>query len=206
MKMLVETFEVNEIVPEGSSPEECDSETRELVKKLGLEGQERFVGLSDNGDNEDPGPVVPYARMSDEEVRVYSTLFSNRCKVHEYKSGLIPLRVLQVLAYVRESSLFEEIEVWSHPDKAFEDPLLVGVFTPCSYSAMSQENFLLARWGTALASYEKLRDRAVLARGIEWKAGVRKAIAEAKAALEAGVPDDSKVLSLSCYPSYNGGY
>ena len=142
--MQIETFEVTEIGSDGTL--DCGAESVALIERLELEGQKRLIA-------NDGQQVVPYRRMTAEELFVYRMLLPQRIEVAKYESGPIPLRVLQVLAHARELGLFGRIEVWFPEEPREPDPLLAGIVG-------RNEAWLLARWGAELAPFAELLVRA----------------------------------------------
>lgn len=149
--MNIETYEVEEIKSSEASVMAADAEAMELVNKLGLDGQKKLA-------NPETCTRNPYRKMTAVEFAVFSILFPNHTRIERYDDGIIPLRVLQIAAHCRESELFSGLIVW-HPPTGQKDPLLVGQKTNSEHSWMT-DNFMLARWGDALESFEALRARA----------------------------------------------
>lgn len=147
--MNVETFEVEEIQGELGNMA-ADSEAAEIISKLGLNGQAGYL-------NQESCTRFPYRLMTPAEHTVYSLVFPVREKLEAYSAGIIPLRVLQVAAWVRENpaqDMKAGIYVW-HTGVAKEDPVLVG--HTANYGG---QFYLLARWGDALPSWEELTAKA----------------------------------------------
>lgn len=169
--MLVETYENNEVTDKGL---EIESEAMALIEKLGLEGQKTLVKGTDEN-----SARVPYTQMSAEENMVYRTLYPDTMRVEAYDRGPIPIRVLQVISYCREQSLFDNLVIWC-PKQRDPDPLLIGYNGP----VYSPRNFcLLARWGDALDSFDKLRERAVKILTEQFVARARQAISVCETAI-----------------------
>ena len=154
--MLVETYEVEESKDEMALLA-ADSEAMELINKLGLDGQK---SLSDA----DTDTRFPYRKMTREEGLVYGLLCPVKTPIEKYRDGLIPLRVLQVAAYAKETDFLDSITVW-HPENAdIKDPVLVGskkVKTGPGEYQYNTELYLLARWGAELPSFDEMRKLAV---------------------------------------------
>lgn len=164
--MQVETYEIEEIKGE-MGVMAADSESLELIQKLGLTGQMNFA-------NGETVTRFPYPKMSPLQHKVFSLLFPEHDEISKYDGGIIPLRVLQVAAYVKENppAKFNKICVW-HTGVAKEDPILVG------HSAeWGGEFYLLARWGDALDSFEKLCEKAKKVWRIRAEALCKKEISE----------------------------
>lgn len=147
--MKVETYEVEQENTEIAQLA-ADGESAMLIEKLGLNGQKTLM-------NTDTGTMLPYRLITKEENAVFSTLFPIKTRIEEYKSGPIPVRVLQVAAFVKElgRSDMKILEVW-HPEDAKDDPVLVA-----REESWRGTIYLLARWGQALLSFDELREKAV---------------------------------------------
>src|ERR1700748_3525696 len=104
MKMLVETFEVEESTDEMALMA-ADSDGIDLIEKLGLSGQKRFV---------DSENVVrfPYRKMTKDEALVYGMLCPKQSQVENYSDGIMPLRILQIVAHARELNFLDGMTVW----------------------------------------------------------------------------------------------
>lgn len=159
--MQVETYEVTE-QDENGQPMECSEEALALIEQLGLEGQRHYLQPKEDGEVE----RIPYRKMTEEEAFVYETLFPQQTKIENYRDEPIPLRVLQVASHVRECEFFDTLKVW-HPKNGdfIEDPLLVGereiqVRHSETWTQTVVERYILARWGTCLEPFEKLRQMA----------------------------------------------
>lgn len=149
--MLVETYEVTETFHDGP---ECDAEAIKLIEHLGLEGQKELVKIVDNKEAR-----CPYRLMTAQEVFVYGTLCPQRTNITKYKSGPIPLRVLQVAAHAQE--LFSHILVLHPKDPKEPDPVLVGVENDYQWYNLGQlKPSILARWGDILEPFDVLANRA----------------------------------------------
>ncbi len=141
--MLVETYEVSEVDSEGVV--ECEAEAVELIEKLGLEGQKSL--FSKNAEK----PIrSPYRKMTKEEVNIYKAIFPEETELKKFSDEPIPVRVLQVAAHATQ--IYDNVYVWHSKNGDIPDPVLVG--KNGSYS--STEFYILARWGTALASFAEL--------------------------------------------------
>lgn len=144
--MLVETYEVTELMADGSL--ECEEEAKELIEQLGLSGQMKLA-------NKETGTRSPYRKMTKDESFVYSRLLPVYTKISDYSDGPIPLRVLQVAAHAKDE--FDELYVW-HPSNAdVKDPLLVGIKNVSTYE---HHHYILARWGDVLDAFDKIAVKA----------------------------------------------
>jgi hypothetical protein len=183
--VLVETFELEELTTDGREAPEVEAVALQLSEELGLEGQRRLITKVDE---EDPGTRNPYPQMTAEEQRVYETICAVKTELTEYDAGIIPVRVLQVVAHA--VPLFPEgLQVW-HPGVVIPDPLLVGIRVPVKERTWEKKFHLLARWGAELAPFEELRERAGDLLRRRWTATAEKKLRECEgfmAALDANV-------------------
>lgn len=139
--MEIETYEVEENVDKAMAPA-IEAEALAQIEKLGLKGQQKLVVKNPAGADE----RIPYPEMSRHEKAVYETLFPEKTKVEDYDSGIIPVRVLQVIGHA--TGLFDRVEVWHKPMRD-PDPILVA--------KLGEKYHLLARWGgEALKSFPVL--------------------------------------------------
>lgn len=154
--MQVETFECYETAAE---PIEATEEAVALIEQLGLHGQLELVRpKSDEGVH---ATRCPYREMTAEEIFVYGVLCPDQAKLHQYKAGPIPLRVLQVAAHAQSLGMFSHLEVWDRASVTVKDPVLVGCIMDRTYSWMVGKRFILARWGEVLETFSVLRTRAL---------------------------------------------
>lgn len=157
--MQVETYEVISLDEQNGSiiNEEVSEEALALIESLGLEGQKALVHKTAIADDEMTEQRMPYREMTLEEQRVFGTLFPQRTAIDRYAAGPIPLRALQVAAHANSCGV-ERIEVW-HSRIPAADPVLVG-YTKHPTRSWGSRTMLLARWGTALDSFDTLRQQA----------------------------------------------
>lgn len=147
--MQIETYEIEEVKGEMGNLA-ADSEACELIKTLGLEGQQSLVdGKTDTR--------FPYPEMSKKEHFVYGNTLPIRTDVSKYNAGIIPLRVLQIIAYAKTVPMITGLEIW-HPESAKEDPLLVGKAK--HENGYSTIFYVLARWGDTLLPFASLEVKA----------------------------------------------
>lgn len=152
--MQIETFEIEEMTSSGAAPEEIEAEATALVEKCGLKGQLTLLVKSEAAPE---GVRIPYPEMTQAERRVYETHFPKQTKVEDYKAGIIPLRVLQVISHCQETEMFEAgLWIW-HPGTLLPDPILVGR----KGKDYSWTHYLLARWGAALKPFAELAEEAL---------------------------------------------
>lgn len=170
--MQVETYEVTEMTTEGRDSFEIEAEAQALIEEMGLDGQKSLLRQTDP----DVGTKerIPYRLMTNEERGVYKALYPETATMDQYAAGPIPLRVLQVGAHAVK--LFDKVEVW-FPSTSDPDPLLVG--------CVEAGDYLLARWGDALAPFEDLKDRAIKAVSDDWVANAQQVIEDCRAFIAA---------------------
>lgn len=143
--MVVETFIDEEIAVVNQEEKEL---MLEMAQNLGLSKQ---VELMSNDNH-----VNCYRNITAEELFVYGTNFPNTVKIEEY-SGVIPLRVMQVVAHYKE--LFPGYTVnLMCPEPGFKDPVVVG---SKYYWQIDGESHLLCRFGEALEEFHVLKERAI---------------------------------------------
>lgn len=147
--MLVETYEVEKIDQNEMQALAADGEAALLIEQLGLDGQKSLM-------SPETKELIPYRVMTKEEHIVFSALFTQRCKVEDYKAGPIPLRVLQVAAHARSLTFpgFGYLEVW-YPKQGLDDPFLVA-----RQSSYQDPVYMLARWGDSLLAFAELQAKA----------------------------------------------
>jgi len=148
--MKVETYEVEEIKGEFGVMA-ADSESLDIIEKLGLEGQKRLS-------NPDTATRQPYRTITQLESNVFAVLFPARTEISKYDMEPIPLRVLQVAAYAKDANLFKRLEIWHPESPRDKDPLLIGVGRG-EYD-WQDRFFLLARWGDALLTFDEMAEKA----------------------------------------------
>ena len=142
----VETYEVEEVNSDLEAEE--DGEYLAMVDRLKLDGQKKLI-------NPDTKEVSPYRKMTDEEFKIFKILFPTSVTVEQYSSHKIPVRVLQVYQHARSLNLYTDIFVWDESTVEITDPVLVGRRKASEYSYSYD---ILARWGSALAPIEKLKE------------------------------------------------
>lgn len=130
----------------------------QLVKELGLSGQQRYMETLEKAKN------VPYKLLSHEEARIWreylpcayvedAALASdlNRRgamnRLTNYDFDLIPLSVLETWQHCRQMGYFSCYEIWTVEDRS--DPVLVG--------RLESLTFLIARWGESLKPFEEIK-------------------------------------------------
>lgn len=145
--MNVETYEIEEINNSEASLMAADSEAIEICQKLGLVGQLKLA---------DPETATrfQYPKITAVQKLVFGSLFPQVTRLERFESGIVPLRVLQVAAWCKDQPLIHHIDVW-HTKDVKKDPILIGVT-----KEYGGDEYLLARWGDALESFEALQKAA----------------------------------------------
>lgn len=189
--MKVETYEVEQETSEIAQLA-ADGEAAMLIEKLGLNGQLSLM-------NKETGTMLPYRLITAEEKVVFEALFPRKCLISEYKDGPIPVRVLQVAAFVKD--LYREdmacLQVW-YPPEGKDDPVLVA-----RKSDWQSPIYLLARWGAALIPFDELREKAIATLAASARVKLNKAQQEVNTAL-LHIEDNVRngVLSGEAYAPY----
>jgi len=190
--MEIETFEIEDASSEASQMAN-DATALELIEQLGLEGQKK---LSDK----DTLTRVAYQEMTAEEFFVYKALFTQVSDAKNYSAGIIPVRVLQVLAHAMQSQMFLKLEIWYPATARVDDPVLAGFIGPNSYTG---QWYKLARWGKALLPFDKLMTEALEVRRIYRKDKLTKLMEEIKMGLT--INETTKQFSTLREDPYVGG-
>lgn len=182
--MQVETYEEQEVAE--MTEEKCEA-VQELIEKLGLEGQEEFYKKDTST------APFPYRRMTLQEKFVYSVLFPSVTEIGKFRSGAIPLRVLQVAAHAKELYAGEcKLLVW-HSADVRKDPVLVLSATDPTEKWRKAE-YVLARWGDALEEFSVLAERAKK----EWANRSRADLSKIKTRVDAAL-ENMDALAEICY-------
>lgn len=136
--MEIETYEATETTAEGQV--EHTPEDMALIAELGLSGQQLITS--------DEGEINPYPKITHEQKLVCATLFDQRTKVADYSAGMIPVRILQVIAHAKDVFGIQNIYVYHKPTVEIRDPILVA--------GDHGNEYILARWGDALEPWADL--------------------------------------------------
>jgi len=169
--MEVETYLIEENQVLISDPNEL-KKYQGMVENLGLEGQKELME-----GNKSP---IPFRPMSKEELAIYKICLPEKREVKRFRTEVIPIRVLSILALCDKEEYFKEIEVWSDTE---DDPILVGK------KGYSDPFYLLARWGKTLIPLSELRKKAIEIYGVELKGKIKTKIDKLQSCLE---PDTLK--------------
>lgn len=162
--MQTEIYECEAIgisIPESYKTIESCDRWDQLIKTLGLSGQQRYMETLEKAKN------VPYKLLSQEEARTWRNYlpsayvedavlagasdrrfrFSVMNRLSEYDFDLIPIAVLEAWQDCRQMGYFSSYEVWTAEDQP--DPLLVG--------RLGSLIFLIARWGESLKPFDEIK-------------------------------------------------
>lgn len=172
--MEIETFEIEEKV--GGTTPELEAEAIGMIEKLGLKGQQKLVTPTPDGERE----RIQYPVMTQLEVAVYEAIFPEKTLVEDYEAGIIPVRIMQVIAHAREQ--FDKVYIW-HKKVSDPDPILVALKKDTKESWIIR-CFLLARWGDALMQFGELEKEARVLLEREYRAKFEKSISVAKIKLD----------------------
>lgn len=191
--MIVETLEIKGAENNGDN-EHVEAESIDLIRSLGLEGQDAFVG-SDQETGTDV--VMPYRKATQQQREIIKLLFPEKTSVERYSEEPIPLEVLKVIALVRQSYSSEMPQLYiCHVRGVDKDPILIG-----ATGEYVSEYYLLAQWGDALDSWEDLLVKAEAV----WKKMFLGKLAMIEAEVEAARSMAEKgAVSLSSTPSLHG--
>jgi len=159
--MKIETYEIEEINSSEASTMAADGAAIELIEKLGLAGQQTLL-------NPETGTRFQYPRLTKLQTLIFKTCFPAATKIDQFKHELIPLRVLQVAAFCRDFPQTAYLEIW-HSEIPKQDPILVG-----RKERWNNEEYLLARWGDSLPTFDELIVKARPILEAKYKANVNK--------------------------------
>jgi hypothetical protein len=147
---------------------------KEKVEELGLEGQMSLI----DGDD-DSSTTIPFPVMTREEAWTYKELLPSKSNVEQFRHGVIPLRVLSVIALAKQQNYFSKIEIWY--SAADPDPVAVGYANDAFY--------MIGRWGPELESFMILKQKAVEKLRTRYLAMLNKA--QALIDVHKNAPDDA---------------
>ena len=158
-----------------------DSEHKDLIESLGLNGQKRLrEAASDN--------IIPFPIMTKEEYLVYTLCFPEKSSPDNFLTETIPTRVLRLLKFVKDQNLFSDLVICSTESATVVDPVLIGIINikhPTHNFTDRTNYYLLARWGNSLLPFTKLLKQARTNGIIKRRAAINKikgliALAEAQ--------------------------
>lgn len=156
MEMQVETYDCLE--HQEMSLATIDDDSKHLIEVLALEGQKSLISPEKKA-------VRPYNLLTKEQQFICAILFPTVTPISDYDVGPIPYRVLKEAANAKEH--FGHLYILHEAPMQIHDPILVGTKESIygSLGAASkyelQKISLIARWGTALESWENLYEQAV---------------------------------------------
>lgn len=149
--MQVEIYDERELDSESLTTEPTE-EQLELINELGLKNQ-----ISDSG-----APLI-YPKVTENQSIIIKTLFSQCTELKNYDAGRIPLRVLKEIKYYKSEYPEHTLVIYHEPDLKIKDPVLLAYPSGLSsyyYERLSNNPTLIARWGTALESWDVLYEKA----------------------------------------------
>lgn len=134
---------------------DIDDDSKTLIEELGLVGQKTLLSPQ-------TGNIRPYNLLTKDQQFICMQLFPICSELKNYSDGPIPYRVLKEAAAAKEH--FKYLYVLHEAPMQVKDPVLVGANDsmwgkPSAYDM--QKLSLVARWGTALESWETLHEMAV---------------------------------------------
>lgn len=161
MATLVEIFDQREV--DGELKEESNAEATQLIAELGLKGQ---LTTDDKR--------ICYPNPNREQQIVLEGLFPAATLVENYAADCIPLRVLKEIRSYKAEHPNHPLVIRHAAPAVLKDPILLA-FTNEAYfqypwfscercASNGWQNFrLIARWGDALLSWDKLAEKAAKA-------------------------------------------
>jgi hypothetical protein len=93
--------------------------------------------------------------MTRDEEFVFKIVCPSRVEARKYSASAIPLRVLQIIAWAQDNSMFKKLEIWFTNSASVKDPVLVGYIQNPS-SSWQDDMFILARWADELLPVQVL--------------------------------------------------
>lgn len=159
-----------------------DITNEELVNQLdelGLEGQKQFI-------QDCEGSVIPFVLMTKSEYRVWSEFAPTKVPLEEFKAGIIPQQILEILVPTKKNCYFDQIQIWTEAVPTAVDPLVVGVKKDGIKDGWRTRDahFLVARWGQALKSYEDVKEQVRQALLRKRRISLEEFVKKSQAALE----------------------
>lgn len=153
--MQVEIYDERELDPK-TLTQEADHEALALIEELGLTRQVN-----------DSGARLAYPQPTAEQGFVLDVLFPKATKLDQYDAGAIPLRVLKEIRSYRAENPDHLLVVRHCPPAEVSDPVLVAytkrqephrdMYALGALGRVTWPDFrLVARWGDALESWDKL--------------------------------------------------
>lgn len=145
--MLTEIFDERELDSETLKPE-ADEEAMALIASLGLR-------------THSTGERIAYPKPTKEQATVIRILFPTMTKLADYDAGIIPLRVLKEIRSYRAEHPAHHLYIAHDTPVVVADPVLIAIEGYEWNTFDSNAWRLIARWGTALDSWEKLYSLAI---------------------------------------------
>ena len=171
--MQVETYEIEE---KDEMTQEIEHEAINLINTLELTGQKELINRTDTTTER-----FQYPEMTASEYNIYSAIFPLHTMVDKYSAGILPVRVLQVIAHAKTYCDF--IQVW-HKKIHDPDPLLIGLKSKAKNEYNIDNRYVLARWGDSLKSFAELTKEARITIKREFEKTIKEKLTKAKSDLE----------------------
>lgn len=141
-QILVETFEIEQAEwPGDDAPKE---EYEALIEELNLTGQKQL--LESDG-------FIPFQKMDEAMKNIWGIFCPAKCALKEYRQGIIPVRLLNVVKECDRHKYFTRYEVWSESHE--KDPILIGNTGDHDWSTGAGK-YLIGRWGLALLPWSEI--------------------------------------------------
>jgi hypothetical protein len=134
-----------------------DDDSKHLIEALNLDGQRELL-------NPDKTTIRPYNNITKDQQFICSVLFPECTSLNKYNAGPIPYRILKEAAAAKEHCGY--LYILHESSIQVKDPVLVGSSdeiygNKISHDYQWRKISLIARWGTALDSWETLYEKAV---------------------------------------------
>jgi hypothetical protein len=140
--MDIEIFDEREL--DSDLKVESDEEALALMKELGFKDQDTSVR-------------VCYPRPTAEQGFILRVLFPTMTKLTDYTAGAIPVRVLKEARSYMQEFPEHRLFVLSEPPATVVDPVLIACDSEHTWMNDDPARWrLIARWGNALESWDKL--------------------------------------------------
>lgn len=140
--MEIQIFDEREL--DSDLKQESDEEALDLMRELGFSAP-------------DTAARICYPRPTAEQGFILSTLFPTRTKLTNYTQGTIPVRVLKEARSYMQEFPGHRLFVLSEPPATVVDPVLIASDSEYEWQNDDPARWrLIARWGNALESWDKL--------------------------------------------------
>ena len=125
---------------------EALDEWNKIVKELGLSGQKETVS---NGKS-----PIPYPVMTSMHKNIISTICPRHCRVEEFNSVPIPVKVLREISLCRTEKYFNEVRI--HYSEHDPDPFVVGI--KCTYKVWDGNHYKGEEDGSEIKTRERAEE------------------------------------------------